>query len=145
MEWWAIWLIAAGMLLIAEMLTLTYYLLWLSAGAAVAAAVSLALPENFMLQALAGGGAALVLTIFTKPLTRRIRSGQGFRDAHADLVGKEGIVIEAIRKDRPGIVKIGSEAWSAVSDEELDPDVRIRIVGRSATVLEVQKTGGKSP
>jgi Membrane protein implicated in regulation of membrane protease activity len=142
MEWWAIWLIAAGLLLIAELLTLTYYMLWLSAGAVVAAVVSLLAPDDFLLQSLIGGVAALALTGLTKPLTRRFKVGKGFRDTHEDLVGKQGVVIAKISPDRPGIVKVGSETWSAASKEELDLDERVTVVGRSSTVLEVQKTGG---
>ncbi|MFB9279685.1 NfeD family protein [Cohnella cellulosilytica] len=142
MEWWAIWLIAAGLLLIAELLTLTYYMLWLSAGAAVASVVSLLAPENYLIQALAGGVAAVALTLLTKPLMRRLKRGTGFRDAHEELVGKQGVVLERISAERPGIVKVGSETWSATSGEELHPDDRVTIVGRSSTVLKVQKTGG---
>ncbi len=142
MEWWAIWLIAAGVLLIVELLTLTYYMLWLSAGAAVASAVSLLAPDNYPVQALAGGAAALALTISAKPLTKKLKEGKGFRDAHEELVGKQGVVIERISADRPGIVKVGSETWSAASKEELNPEERVTVVGRSSTMLEVQKTGG---
>ncbi|MFC4601029.1 NfeD family protein [Cohnella hongkongensis] len=142
MEWWAIWLIVAGMLLIAEMLTLTYYLLWLSAGAAVASVVSLLAPDDYLLQALAGGAAALALTLATKLLKKKLKPGKGFRDAHEQLIGKPGIVIERITASRPGIVKVGSETWSATSKEELNPEDRVVVVARSSTMLEVQKTGG---
>lgn len=144
MEWWAIWLIAAGLLLIAEMLTLTFYLLWLGIGAVVAAAVALLFPGGFIVQALAGGVAALLLTVFTKPLTRRIRETRGYRDAIDELVGKPGIVLEDIAHGKPGIVRVGSETWSAVSQEPLLKDQKVRVIRRGTTVLEVEKWGGTS-
>ncbi|MFC5470353.1 NfeD family protein [Cohnella suwonensis] len=143
MEWWTIWLIAAGALLIAEMLTLTFYLLWLGLGAAVAAFVAAFVPDGFAAQALSGAAAALVLTLFTKPLTRRFRKTGGYRDAIHELVGKEGVVLEPIVPSKPGIVRIGNETWSATSLDELDKGDRVLVISRGTTVLEVQKWGVK--
>ncbi|MCD9026566.1 NfeD family protein [Cohnella silvisoli] len=144
MEWWAIWLIVGGVLLIAEMLTLTFYLLWLGVGAVIAAAVALFVPEWYTAQALSGGLAALVLTVFTKPLTRRFRESRGYRDVIQELVGKQGVVVEPIAPGRPGIVKVGNELWSATSIEVLRESDCIRVISRGTTVLEVQKWGGSS-
>ncbi|WP_256760691.1 NfeD family protein [Cohnella sp. WQ 127256] len=142
MEWWAIWLIVAGVLLIAEMLTLTFYLLWLGVGAAIAAVVALIFPEWVTVQALSGGVSALVLTVFTKPLMRRFRESRGYRDAINELVGKQGAVVVAISPGCPGIVKVGNESWSATSLETLHKDDCVRVISRGTTVLEVQKWGG---
>lgn len=139
MEWWAIWLIAAGVLLIAEMLTLTFYLLWLGIGAVVAAVVALLFPGLFVVQALVGGAAALILTVFTKPLTRRIKEARGYRDVIEDLVGKPGLVIEDIVDGKPGIVRIGNETWTATSKDRLLKGDTVRVIARGTTVLEVEK------
>lgn len=144
MEWWAIWLIVGGVLLIVEMLTLTFYLLWLGIGAFIAAAVAFFVPEWYVLQGLSGGTAALVLTLFTKPLTRRFRESRGYRDAIQELVGKQGVVMAAIAPGKTGIVKIGNESWSATSLEALSKDDQVRVISRGTTVLEVQKWGGSS-
>jgi membrane protein implicated in regulation of membrane protease activity len=144
LEWWVIWLFIGGVLLIAEMLTLTFYLLWLGVGAVISAAVAFVVPDWFAIQALSGGTAALILTIFTKPLTRNIRESRGYRDAINELVGKQGIVLEAIAPDKPGIVKVGNEIWSAISIEILHMDDKVRVINRGTTVLEVQKWGGLS-
>ncbi|QMV43350.1 NfeD family protein [Cohnella cholangitidis] len=142
MEWWAIWIIVAGVLLIAEMLTLTFYLLWIGMGAVVAAAVALIVPEGIVIQALSGATAALLLTVFTKRLTRRFRESRGYRDAIQELVGKQGIVVEPISPGSPGIVKVGNESWSATSLDFLRKDDQVRVISRGTTVLEVQKWGG---
>ncbi|RAV12204.1 NfeD family protein [Paenibacillus contaminans] len=144
MALWAIWLIIAGVLLIVEMMTLTFYLLWLGIGAIVAAVVALIAPDAFVVQMLAGCAAALVLTVFTKPLTRRFRAARGFKDAVDDLVGKQGIVVEDIEQGKPGIVKIGGDMWSAVSNESLQKGDSVIVVSRGSAVLEVNKWGGIS-
>jgi membrane protein implicated in regulation of membrane protease activity len=135
MDWWAIWLIVGGALIILEMVTLTFYLLWLGIGAIVAAIVALPVPDNFVLQALSGGLAALLLTVNTKPLTRKIRNSQGYRDAIDEMVGKPGIVLEAIVDGAPGIVKVGNETWSAISNDSLHKDEKVRVIKRGTTVL----------
>lgn len=139
MEWWAIWLIVAGALIILEMATLTFYLLWLGIGAIVAAIVALPLPDAFPIQAIAGGLVALILTLYTKPLTRKFRQSKGFSDAIDELIGKPGIVTEEIADGAPGIVKVGGDTWSAISKQHLPKDEKVRVIGRGTTVLEVQK------
>jgi membrane protein implicated in regulation of membrane protease activity len=127
------------------MLTLTFYLLWLALGAVVAALTTFLFPELVLVQLASGAITALLLTIFTKPLTRRFRSGGAeFRDAIEELVGKEGIVIEAIAPGKPGIVRVGSETWSALAEEPLEAGQTVIILHRGTTMLEVQLTGGQT-
>jgi inner membrane protein len=139
---WAVWLIIAGILIIAEMLTLTFYLLWLGIGALVAAAVAWIVPDTIILQILAGCITALVLTFFTKSLTQRLRMSKGFKDPIDEMIGKEGVVVEEIASGKLGIVKVGNETWSASSKEYLPKDEIIIVVARGTTILEVKKQGG---
>jgi inner membrane protein len=142
MELWAIWLIAAGMLLIAEMMTLTFYLLWIGIGAAVAAVIALIVPESLIWQVLAGCLTVIVLTIFTKPITRRFRSGESYKDTALELVGKTGYTLGAIEPGKPGLVKVGSETWSAHAEEPLPEGERIVVIARGSTYVLVQKAEG---
>jgi membrane protein implicated in regulation of membrane protease activity len=142
MELWAIWLIIGGILLIAEMLTLTFYLLWLGIGAWVAAVVAWIAPDGMVLQILAGCIAALALTFFTKPLTQRIRLSKGFIDPIDEMIGKEGVVVEEIALGKHGIVKVGNETWSASSQGYLPKGEMIIVVARGTTIVEVKKWGG---
>ena len=144
MNLWLIWLIIGGILIVAEMLTLTFYLLWFGIGALVAALIALLLPDMFALQAIAASVTIAVLTIFTKPLTRRFRKGKGYQDAVDALVGKQGVVVEDIVPGKHGIVKVGGDTWSAVSNELLQKGETVIVVSRGSAVLEVQKWEGVS-
>lgn len=144
MELWSIWLIIGGILLVVEMLTFTFYLLWLGLGAVVAAAVAWIAPDAFVLQILAGCLTALILTFFTKPLTQRFRTSRGFKDVIDEMIGKQGIVLETIEPGKHGIVKVGNETWSASSNEQLLKDEIVIVVERGNTIIEVQKWGGIS-
>lgn len=107
MEMWAIWLIVAGILLVLEMMTMTFYLLWLCIGSLVAVVVALVAPEAYFWQVALGCLVAVVLTVFTKPLSRKFRTAKGFKDIGTELVGKQGVVVESIEPGQYGIVKVG--------------------------------------
>lgn len=142
MELWVIWLILAGILIVIEMLTLTFYLLWLGIGALVAAIIDLFWPGAFVLELVVGCVVVLVLTIFTGPITRRFHSSKGYKDVVDELVGKQGTVLEEIAADTPGIVKVGNETWSAVSNVRLQKGEAVIVLSRGSAVLLVEKWGG---
>jgi membrane protein implicated in regulation of membrane protease activity len=142
LEFWAIWFIIGVFLLIAEMLTLTFYLLWLGIGAIAAGVVALVLPGSFTVQGITGAIVALLLTLFTKRLTRVIRTSIGYRDPIDDLIGKQGIIQEDVEEGKPGIVKVGGDTWSAVSTQHLRKGEAVLVVERGTTTLQVEKTGG---
>ena len=136
---WMFWLVAAGVLFVIEMMTLTFYLLWLSIGALVAGLVSLLVPDSILLQVLVGCLVALGLTVFSKPLVARFRGSRGFKDTGTDIVGRQGIVVEAIEPGRYGQVKIGGDTWSATSVQTLGRDEVVKVVRRSTTIIEVER------
>ncbi len=142
MDLWLIWLIVAGLLVLAEMLTLTFYLLWLGIGALAAMIVDFIIPGAWVAEVVAGCVVALLLTVFTKPLTRRLVKARGFKDAVDELVGKEGTVIEEIGAGQRGIVKVGGELWSAESEEILRKGETVVVVERGSALLQVAKRGG---
>ncbi|TJY42486.1 NfeD family protein [Cohnella pontilimi] len=142
MESWAIWFIVGAFLFIAEMLTLTFYLLWLAIGAIAAGVIALVIPGSFTAQGITGAVIALLLTLFTKRLTRVFRKSKGFRDPIDDLIGKHGIIEEYVEEGKPGIVKVGGETWTAVSKQTLRKGEAVLVVDRGTTTLEVEKRGG---
>ncbi|WJH35306.1 NfeD family protein [Paenibacillus aurantius] len=138
---WVIWLVIGAALIVAEMFTLTFYLLWLGIGALVAALFAWIFPDWLLVQAVAGSVTALALTVLTKPLARRVRASRGYKDAIDDLVGKQGLVTEDIHVGKMGIVKVGSESWSATSTEPLVKGEPVIVVHRGNAVLQVEKWG----
>jgi membrane protein implicated in regulation of membrane protease activity len=139
MDMWAIWLIIGVLLIIAEMATLTFYLLWLGVGALFAALAAWLFPDATGVQVLIGIVVAMGLTIYTRPLTRRVRQSKGFTDVIYQLVGQEGIVIEPIPIEGLGVVRVGNETWSAAANEPLVIGTPIIVVQSRNTTLQVQK------
>ncbi len=143
MSMWIVWFALGVVLIIAEMTTFTFYLLWLGVGAFAAAVISLIFPHLILLQILVGCVVAVGLTFFTRPFTKRIQGAKGYKDAIDELIGKQGEVIEQINGGSVGIVKVGSETWSATSDESLQKGDKVIVVSRSSTLLHVYKWKGE--
>jgi membrane protein implicated in regulation of membrane protease activity len=112
MSAWAVWLVVAGALAIAEVLSLTF-VLGMLAGGAVAAAVIAALSGPAVLQGLgfvvvSGGLLGTVL-----PMARRHRHLPPLlRTGTAALVGSRGVAITQVDR-HSGLVRLGGENWTA--------------------------------
>ncbi|MEB3100992.1 NfeD family protein [Ferviditalea candida] len=143
MSMWMIWFAAGVILIIAEMTTFTFYLLWLGIGAFIAALLAWLFPESIWLHILAASVAAILLAVFGKPFAKRFQTGKGFKDAVDELVGKHGEMLEPVAPGSMGIVRVGVETWSAISEEALDKGDKVIVVNRSSTVLHVLKWKGE--
>jgi membrane protein implicated in regulation of membrane protease activity len=141
MDEWVLWMVAAGLLAVGEMFTLSFFL-----GPVAVAAVTAAIV------ALAGGGVALQWIVFIamsaaslavlRPIARRhLRTPLQLRSGTAALVGAPAVVLERV-DGRGGQVKIGGEVWSARSfdeDQAFEPGARVEVLkidGATALVAE---------
>ncbi|EJS66025.1 MULTISPECIES: NfeD family protein [Bacillus] len=136
---WVIWFIIAGILFIAEMLSITFYMLWLGIGAVVGGLIALFAPEALLLQVVAGAIVSLTLTFFTKRISKNFREAKGFTDTVDMLVGKKGIVMQAITKEANGIVKVDGDIWTAIADDPIDAGEKVIVIKRHSTILQVKK------
>lgn len=70
---WVIWFIIAGILFIAEMLSITFYMLWLGIGAVVGGLIALFAPDALLLQVTVGAIVSLTLTFLRKEFPKLSR------------------------------------------------------------------------
>jgi membrane protein implicated in regulation of membrane protease activity len=141
MDEWVWWMLAAGVLAVGEIFTLSFFL-----GPVAVAAVTAAIV------ALVGGGVALQWIVFIamsgasllvlRPIARRhLKTPMQLRTGTAALVGAPAIVLERV-DDRGGQVKIGGEIWSARSfdeDQAFEPGTRVEVLkidGATALVCD---------
>jgi membrane protein implicated in regulation of membrane protease activity len=141
MEEWVWWMIAAGVLAVGEIFTLSFFLGPISVAAVSAAIV-----------ALAGGGLGIQWLVFIavslaslavlRPIARRhLRTPAQIRTGTAALVGSRAVVLERVDGDG-GQVKIGGEVWSARSFDEdhvFETGARVEVLkidGATALVAE---------
>ncbi|HEX4655239.1 MAG TPA: NfeD family protein [Mycobacteriales bacterium] len=114
---WLVWLIAAGALAAAEVLTLTLVLGMLSV-AAVGSALIAALGAPAAVQVAVFAGVAILLLAVVRPVARRHRHMPvAIRTGTDALVGKRGTAVTEITTNG-GQVRIGGEVWSARTYDE---------------------------
>src|SRR4051812_13147131 len=127
MEAWVVWLIIAGILGVAEVLTLTLALGLIAVAALAAGCVgALGLPLAVQIAAFAlTAGAGIG---FIRPIAlRHVRQPPPLRSGTAALVGREALALTEVSR-HDGRVKIGGEEWTA---RPYDPDV---VIPRGACV-----------
>lgn len=142
MEAWVIWLIAAGVLAGAELLTLDFVLLML-AGGALGGMVAAVAGLTVALQLVAFVIVALGLLVFVRPFAKRqllSRTPQQI-DGAETYVGKVAVVTQRV-DHMDGRIRFGADDWSAVSQSrqdtfEVGTNVRVmQIRGATAVVAE---------
>jgi membrane protein implicated in regulation of membrane protease activity len=140
MDAWVLWLIAAAIFGVGEILTLGFFLAPFVIGALVAALV-----------AAVGGGTIISWVVFLvvsvillaalRPVARSHRKQPpALRTGTAALVGRSAMVIERIANDEGvGCVRIDGETWTARAydeDEIIEAGKRVHVMEiRGATAL----------
>jgi len=137
-EDWVLWMIAAGVLAVGEIVSLSFFLGPIAVAAVAAAVV-----------ALAGGGVAIQIVVFIlasaasllvlRPVARRhLRTPGHLRTGTAALVGERAVVLERVDRDG-GQIKLAGEIWTARAfdeDEVLEPGARVQVMQiQGATAL----------
>ncbi|NGO74722.1 NfeD family protein [Streptomyces sp. YC504] len=129
---WFVWLLAAGVLGVAEFFTLTL-VFGLLAGAALVAAVVSGVGIGLIGQLLALGGAAAAGLLVVRPIAlRQIEQAPLTRDGTDALVGRRAEVLKEVTATR-GLIKISGEEWSARTLDES----QVIPVGAFVDVMEI--------
>ena len=141
MDEWVWWMIAAGVLAVGEIVTVSFFLGPVAIAAVLAAVVAL-VGGGLALQSLVFIAASVASLAVLRPLARRhLRTPSRLRSGTAALVGAPALVLERVDLNG-GQVKIGGEVWSARSydeDEVIEPGARatvMQIDGATALVAE---------
>ena len=130
---WLIWLIAAGVLAIAETLSLDLFLLML-AGAALATAGAAALGAPVAVQVGVFAISALGLVAVVRPLAkRRLALPSSEKIGIEALKGRNAVVVRTVDQ-HGGRVKLAGEEWSAQSYDPL----QVLSVGSTVQVMEIR-------
>ena len=129
------WLIISILFLFAELGTPgLFFFIGFAVGSAFAALVAF-LNYSFTIQCISGLIVAIISFfvlryLFVDKSMKSIKNGQFNTDA---LIGQEAVITKVIEPHKTGLVKVGSEVWTAQSD-----DNNILQVGTVAKVVAVQ-------
>jgi membrane protein implicated in regulation of membrane protease activity len=139
MESWVLWLIAAVIFAIGELVTTGFFLAPFAGGALIAT-----------LLAAAGAGATIEWAVFLvvsilllaalRPVARSHQRARAIKTGTAALVGQTATVVERIANaEGVGCVRLEGEIWTARAyddDETFEPGERVQVLEiRGATAL----------
>jgi membrane protein implicated in regulation of membrane protease activity len=137
-----LWLIAAVLLAIGELLTPGLFFLGPVALAAVGAAITAGIGGGIVLQLIVFIAVSLASLAFLRPIARRhLHMPALTRTGTAALVGTKAVVLQRVDANG-GLVRIGGEEWSArafFEEQCLEPGARVevaKIEGATALVFE---------
>ena len=143
MDPWVIWTIVAIVLVIAEMVTLSFFLAPFAGGAFLAALVS-AVGAGTILAWAIFVITALVLLLLLRPVARsHVKTPARIRKGSAALVGRQAIVVErVVNENAVGAIRLSNgEVWTARCYEHgyaIEVGEHVEIVEiRGATALVV--------
>lgn len=134
------WILVAIICGAIEIFTAGFWFLWLAiAGVIVALLVQFGLLPTLEMQLLVFALFTLLLIIFTRPLVVKfIKSNDTVSNVKA-LIGQHGITLTSIVPMQFGQVKVNGEIWTAVTEEELEENTRVEVIGIDGVKLQVKK------
>ena len=145
---WIIWVVLGVVLMVAEIFTPGFVLLWFGIGALAAALISLA-GFGYPLQFLVFFVVSMALTvasrtIFTKYFVRKELEG-GFKTGVDALPGKVGTVVTSSRGAlNEGAVKVFGSTWTAYpaeGEEALEAGDRVMVESVRGASIYVRRVG----
>lgn len=116
---WYIWLILAGIFIIAEIATVGFLIFWLSLGSLCAMITSF-FTDNIIIQTTVFVVTSALFIFFTRPLAKKLEKTDNPLVTNAfSIIGKRAIVIKEIDPNQGvGQIKIDGQVWTAKSTNE---------------------------
>lgn len=127
---WYIWLIAAGVFFIVEIITVGFLVFWLGISALIAMLVSF-ITNSIFIQMLTFVVSACILIPLTRPLVNKfINQNDTIKTNAFSLINKKGVVLSTISPDMNGQVKVNGEVWTAQSENNftIEKGTKIEVV-----------------
>ncbi len=147
MEIWLIWMLAALLLLLVEILTPGFACACFAIGCLFSCVLSAIAPDTLNWQIALFVVGSLLSFIFVRPvalkiLSRRADRKGGYKSNMESLIGREALVVEAIPAHGLGRIKIDGDEWQARlehdSDESVAVGTRVTVLSYDSIILTVK-------
>jgi|ERR1044071_7705721 len=151
-EWfWVLWCILGAVLIIAEIFTTGFVLLWFGIGALLAALASFVGIDSLVIQFLIFAGVSIALTAASRTIFlnyfSRDKTEQGLRSGVDALPGKVGTVVSSSKGAlNEGAVKVFGSTWTAypaAGEEPLEAGERVCVESVEGASIYVRRVGGE--
>lgn len=132
-----IWILIAIVFVILELTTNTFVLLWFAIGSVTAAVLNY-LGFDIYVQFIAFAIVSLVLILSTRKFANRITPESTKKTTAERLIGRTGKVIREIDANT-FVVNVSGEEWSAHTNDSIDVDDKVKVVGINSIILIIEK------
>ena len=114
---WYVWLILAGIFVIAEIATVGFLIFWLSLGSLCAMVTSF-FTDNLIIQTAVFVVTSALFILCTRPLAKKLEKTDNNLTTNAfSIIGKKAIVVKEINPTLGvGQIKVDGQVWSAKSN-----------------------------
>lgn len=136
---WYIWLIAAGIFFVAEIITTGFLVFWLGL-ASILAMITSFITDSIFIQTAVFVISSVVLILLTKKLVDKyIDTGKSTVKTNAyGIIGKTGIVtVDIDTLESTGQVKVNGEIWSAKAETNIPKGTEVEILNIDGVKLTV--------
>lgn len=134
-----IWLIIAVVCGLIEAGTIALVSVWFVFGAVVSFFMALIFPESVLFQIFVFILFSILSLVFIRPVAKKYVDKYTMGGNINSKVDKTGVVVQEIKKDEKGRVKIGDVEWLAVSNEDISEGTKVRITNVDGNTLCVEK------
>ncbi len=132
-----IWILVAIVFIIMELITNTFFLLWFGIGAIVAAILNY-LGFDIYVQFLGFAVVSIILVLSTRRFADRITPESTKKTTAERLIGKTAKVVRQI-DENTFVVSVAGEEWSAHTNDQVDVDDTVKVVGINSIILIIEK------
>ena len=135
-----VWIFLGIVLGIIEMTSTTFVILWIAVAALLTGITGFVM-HNFVEQVIIFAILSIILLIVTRPLAKRYKKrGSKYSSNVEQLVGEKGIVISKVAAGKTGMVRVGSDMWSARGEDaaesmEVGEWVQVKAVHSSILIV----------
>ena len=133
-----IWMAAAVVFLILELMTPTLIFASFVAATAAAGVYSHFYPESYYIQLGIFVGVAVILLPTTRVIAKKITREPPQKSNVDALVGQTALVTKAIDPNEGGQVRFEGEVWRATAEQAIPAEQKVRIVAVSGTKVKVE-------
>jgi membrane protein implicated in regulation of membrane protease activity len=137
-----IWLVLALLLLIAEAVSLGIFLLFFGFGAFFTGILLWFMPLSFAWQVAVFLVVSVALLLLLRNTMRAwllpSKTSSEALDNLEDVMGRHGVVVEAIHPPEYGVVDLRGTTWKASADKAITVGKHVVVTGRKNLILQVE-------
>ncbi|KZX14904.1 hypothetical protein MBCUT_18570 [Methanobrevibacter cuticularis] len=133
------WLVIAVIFILGELLTSTFFLISIGVGAGLAGLTNY-LGFDPLTQLIVFIIVSIIVIIASRPIANHLTKNSPSKKSNSDrLIGEDAIVIEEIKIDSMGMVKLLGDTWKAIADENIPVGETVIVEKIDGVKLRVKK------